>query len=96
MSHHLPGEIWLWKGQPGDMDTANRARPGDRRGATNITRDDVVQAPGDVSWRASVHVEGMLIGLPGFAGRILVQRVASPAGMDPFHMAGSVLRLRAA
>jgi site-specific DNA recombinase len=62
---HLVGTIYLWVGEPGDMDVSDKAKPGDRRGTENI-------GLADVTWRASAQIEGLLVGLKGF-GNATVQ-----------------------
>jgi site-specific DNA recombinase len=56
---HLVGEILLWVGDAGDLAIYEGAKAGDARGTENIDASDC-------GWVASVQVEGLMIGLPGF------------------------------
>jgi hypothetical protein len=74
---HLLGEVRLWVGSVEDLAIADAARPGDSRGTEGITA-------ADCAWTASAQIDGLLVGLPGFAaGSAVVQRLASPTGFEP-------------
>ena len=66
---HIIGPVMLWLGEAEDLAVAEGFAPRDRRGKEGITL-------ADVRWEAETRPEGFLAGLR------VVQRMASPPGID--------------